>query len=123
MDKTLPDNGTTTDEVFLVYGTRPKMDFGGLERFLGRTVGGGQYAVCFWDYKGPLQIKISAAKYTTAVDSVCGSWYLHVHKGSAPLRGVVRNIDEPRGAAITVPRTDQFCLCLLLYSSAPSHII
>ena len=50
------------------------------------------------DDPGPAKLAFSFASYTTALGAVRGSWCLQVHQGISLMRGVVRNVDESRGA-------------------------
>ena len=52
------------------------------------------------DDLGPVKLALSSAQYTTALGAVRGSWCLQVHQGSSLMRGIVRNVDESRGAEI-----------------------
>ena len=54
------------------------------------------YLVRLLDDPGPIKIALSDSRYTTAADAVQGSWCLQVHRGSALLKGILRNVDMSR---------------------------
>lgn len=56
------------------------------------------YIVRFLDDPGPIKITLSPQLYNTAMDAVCGSWCLQLHRSSSFRRGLLRNVDESRGA-------------------------
>ena len=60
----------------------------------------GVYLVRFLDDPGPIKLPLSPARYTTSTRAVRGSWCLQIHLASAFARGVQRNVDESRGAAV-----------------------
>ena len=62
--------------------------------------GGWVYLVRFSDDPGPIKLPFSPARYTTSTGAVRGSWCLQVHAASAFCRGVQRNVDYSRGAAV-----------------------
>ena len=59
------------------------------------------YLVRFLDDPGPIELPLPPARYTTSTGAVGGSWCLHVHIASAFPRGIHRNVDECRGAAVS----------------------
>ena len=60
----------------------------------------GVHLVRFSDDPGPIKLPLAPACYTTSTGAVRGSWCLQVHLASAFARGVQRNVDESRGAAV-----------------------
>ena len=52
------------------------------------------------DDPGPFKLPLFPARYTTSARAVRGSWCLLVHIASAFSRGVQRNVDDSRGAAV-----------------------
>ena len=56
--------------------------------------------VRFLDDPGPIKLPLSPARYTTSTGAVRGSWCLQFHVASAFSRGVQRNVDDSRGAAV-----------------------
>ena len=64
------------------------------------TTTDGVYLVRFLDDPGPIKLPFSPARYTTSTGAVRGSWCLQVHLASTFTRGVQRNVDESRGAAV-----------------------
>ena len=54
----------------------------------------------FLDYPGPIKLPLAPARHTPSTGAVRGSWCLHVHVASAFVRGIQRNVDESRGAAV-----------------------
>ena len=64
------------------------------------TLTPGQCVVRFLDDPRTVKLALSSARCTTALGAVRGSWCLQVHQGSSLMRGIVRNVDESRGAEI-----------------------
>ena len=60
----------------------------------------GIYLVRFLDDPGPIKLPVPPARYTTSAGAVRGSWCLQVYEASAFPRGIQRNVDESRGAAV-----------------------
>ena len=58
------------------------------------------YLVRFLDDPGPIKLPLPPARYRTSTGAVRGSWCLQVHVASAFPRGIQRNVDESRGAAV-----------------------
>ena len=58
------------------------------------------YLVRFLDDRGPIKLLLSPARYTTLTGAVRGPWSLQVYITSAFPRGVQRNVDESRCAAV-----------------------
>ena len=58
------------------------------------------YLVCFLDDPGPIKVLLLPARYTTSTGTVRGSWCLQVYVATAFPRGIQRNGDESRGAAV-----------------------
>ena len=58
------------------------------------------YRVRFLDDPGPIKIPLPPAHYTTSTGAVRSSCCLQVHIASAFPRGIQRNVDESRGAAV-----------------------
>ena len=54
----------------------------------------------FWTTRGRSNFLFPPARYTTSTGAVRGSWCLQVHIASAFPRGMQRNVDESRGAAV-----------------------
>ena len=52
------------------------------------------------DDPGPFKLPLFPARYTTSAGAARGSWCLQVHVSSAFSRGVQRNVDDSRGAAV-----------------------
>ena len=71
-----------------------------LGKFSASTTEDKVYLVRFLDDPGPIKLPPLPARYTTSTRAVRGSWCLQVHIGSAFPRGVQRNVDESRGAAV-----------------------
>ena len=71
-----------------------------LEKTSARTTEDGVYLVRRLDDPGPIKLPLSPARYTTSTDAVRGSWCLQVHVANAFSRGVQRNVDDSRGAAV-----------------------
>ena len=82
------------------FGTRVTMACGGLKKISASTAEDGVYLVRFLDDPGPIKLPLSPARYTTSTGVVRGSWCLQVHVASAFSRGVQRNVDDSRGAAV-----------------------
>ena len=51
-------------------------------------------------YLGPIKLPLPPTRYTTSTGAVRGFWCLHVHVANAFPRGIQRNVDESRGAAV-----------------------
>ena len=64
------------------------------------TTGDGVYLVRFLDDPGAIKLPLSPARYTTSTGAVRDSWRLQIHVASAFSRGVQRNVDDSRGAAV-----------------------
>ena len=64
------------------------------------TTEDGVYLVRFLDDPGPIKLPLFPARYTTSGGAVRGSWCLQVHVVRAFSRGVQRNVDDSRGAAV-----------------------
>ena len=60
----------------------------------------GLYLVRFLDNPGPMKLPLSPARYTTSTRTVRDFWCLQIHLTGAFARGVQRNVDESRGAAV-----------------------
>ena len=60
----------------------------------------GVYVVRFLDDPGPIKLPLPPARYSTSTGGVRGSWCLQVHEASAFSRGIQRNVDDSRGAAV-----------------------
>ena len=60
----------------------------------------GVYLVRFLDDPGPIKLPLPPVRYTTSTGTLRGSWCLQVPLSSAFARGVQRNVDESRGAAV-----------------------
>ena len=60
----------------------------------------GVYQVRFFDDPGPTRLPLSPARYSNSTETVRGSWCLQVHLAHAFARGVQRNVDQYRGAAV-----------------------
>ena len=58
------------------------------------------YLVRFLDDPGPIKLPLPPARYATLTGAARGSWCLQVHIASAFPRGIQRNVDESRGAAV-----------------------
>ena len=58
------------------------------------------YPVRFLDDPGPIKLPLPPARYTTSTGAVRGSWCLQVHIASAVPRGIQRNVNESREAAV-----------------------
>ena len=71
-----------------------------LEKISASTTEDKVYLVRFPDDPGPIKLPLPPARYTTSAGAVRGSWCLQVHIASAFPRGIQRNVDEPRGAAV-----------------------
>ena len=64
------------------------------------TAEDGVYLARSLDDPGPFKLPLFPARYTTSPGAVRGSWCLQVHVVSAFSRGVHRNVDDSRGAAV-----------------------
>ena len=64
------------------------------------TTTDGVYLVRFLDDPGAIKLPLSPARYTTSTGAVRGSWCLQAHLANAFARGVHRNVDVSRGAAV-----------------------
>ena len=83
------------------FGTRATMGCGGFEKSA-RVRRRMEYTWSdFLDDPGPIKIPPPPARYTST-GAVRGSWCLQVHEASAYLRGIQRNVDESRGAAVVI---------------------
>ena len=71
-----------------------------LGKISARTTEDKVYLVRFLDDPGPIKLPLLPALYTTSTGAVRGSWCLQVHIASAFPRGIQRNVDESRGAAV-----------------------
>ena len=60
----------------------------------------GIYLVRFFNDPGPIKLPHSPARYTTLTGAVRGSWCLQVYLASEFARGIQRNVDVSRGAAV-----------------------
>ena len=58
------------------------------------------YLVRFLDDPGPIKLPLPPARYTTSTGAVRGSRCFQIHIASAFPRGIQRNVDESRGAAV-----------------------
>ena len=58
------------------------------------------YLVRFLDDPGPIKLLHPPARYTTCTGAVRGFWCLQGHIASPFPRGIQRNVDESRGAAV-----------------------
>ena len=83
------------------FGTRATMACGGLTKKISAntTENGVSLAQNLVD-PGPFKLPLFPARYTTSTGAVRGSWCLQVHVASAFSRGVHRNVDDSRGAAV-----------------------
>ena len=64
------------------------------------TTEDGVYPPRILDDPGPIKLPLFPARYTTSAGAVRGSWCLQVRVASAFSRGVQRNVDDSRGAAV-----------------------
>ena len=64
------------------------------------TTEDGLYLVRFLDDPWPIKFPLPPARCTTATGGIRGSWCLPVHEASVFSRGVQRNADDSRGAAM-----------------------
>ena len=71
-----------------------------LEKISASTTEDGVYLAQILDDPGPFKLPLFPARYTTSAGAVRGSSYLQVHVASAFSRGVQRNVDDSRGAAV-----------------------
>ena len=58
------------------------------------------YLARMLDDPGPIKLPLFPERYTTSAGAVRGSWCLQVHVASAVSRGVQRNVDDSRSAAV-----------------------
>ena len=93
----------TTTRCFLrepTFGKRETMGYGGLETSA-RTLPRTRYTwSAFWTTRDGLNFLYPRARYMNSTGAVRGSWFLHVDIASAFPRGIQRNVDEFRGAAM-----------------------
>ena len=82
---------------FLVQGRRR---FWWLGKMSASMITKGVYLVRFLDDPGPIKLPLPPARHTTSTGAVRGSWCLQVNLAGAFARGVQRNVDESRGAAV-----------------------
>ena len=82
------------------FGTRATMACGGLKKLSASTTEDGVSLAQMLDDTGPFKLPLFPARYTTSAGAVRGSWCLQVHVASAFSRGVQRNVDDSRGAAV-----------------------
>ena len=73
---------------------------GWLGKINASTTADGAYLSLFLNDPGPIKLLLSPARYTTSAGAVRGSWFLQGHLASSFARGVQRNVDESRGAAV-----------------------
>ena len=64
------------------------------------TTEDGVYLVRFLDDPEPIKLPLPPARYTTSTGFVRGSCCLQVHEASAFSRGIQRDVDNSRGAAV-----------------------
>ena len=64
------------------------------------TAEDGVYLVRFLDDPGLINLPLPPARYTTSTGAVRVSWCLQVYQASAFSRGIPRNVDDSRGAAV-----------------------
>ena len=64
------------------------------------TTKGGVYLIRFSVDPRLIKLLLPPARDTTSTGTVRGSWYLQVYVDSAFPRGIQRNVDDPRGAAV-----------------------
>ena len=79
--------------------TRATMACGGLKKISASTTEDGVSLAQILDDPGPFKLPLFPTSYTSA-GAVRGSWCLQVHVASAFSRGVHRNVDDSRGAAV-----------------------
>ena len=66
----------------------------------------GSYIIRFLDDPGPIKINLPPALYTTARDTISGSWCLQRHGTGNLTRGVLPNSDASRGIPpVPIPPT------------------
>ena len=71
-----------------------------LGKITASTTEDGVYLVRLLDDPGPFKLPLPPARYMNSTGAVRGSWCLQVHEASAYPRGIQRNVDESRGAAV-----------------------
>ena len=71
-----------------------------LGKISARTTKNGGYMLRYLDDPGPIKLPLTPARYTTSTGAVRGSWCLQVYVASTFTRGVQRNVDKSRGAAV-----------------------
>ena len=71
-----------------------------LKKISASTTEDGVSLAQIFDDPGPFKLPLFPALYTTSVGAVRGFWCLQVHVASAFSRGVHRNVDDSRGAAV-----------------------
>ena len=71
-----------------------------LKKISASTTEDGMSLAQILDDPGPFKLPLFPALYTTSAGAVRGSWCLQVHVASAFSRGVHRNVDDSRGAAV-----------------------
>ena len=71
-----------------------------LGKISANTTEDGVYLARTLDDPGPFKLPLFPARYTTSAGAVRGSWCLQVHVASVFSRGVHRNVDDSRGAAV-----------------------
>ena len=64
------------------------------------TATAAQYIVRFLDDPGPVKLKLSPSRYTTAIGAERDSWCLQTRQGRPLQQGILRNIDESRGVEL-----------------------
>ena len=69
-------------------------------KIIASTTKNGVYLVRFLDDSGPIKLPIPPTRYTTSTGAVRSSWRLQVHETSAFSRGIQRNVDDSRCAAV-----------------------
>ena len=74
-----------------------------LGKISAHTTTAAHYIVRFLDDPGPIKLKLSPSRYTTAVGAERNSWCLQTRQGSALKHGVLLNADESRGAELAGP--------------------
>ena len=71
-----------------------------LEKISASTTEDKVYLVRFLDDPGLIKLLLPLTRYTSSMEVVRGSWCLDIHIASAFPRGIQRNVDESRGAAV-----------------------
>ena len=71
-----------------------------IEKISASTTEDGVHLDQILDDPGPIKLPLFPAHYTTSAGAVRGSWRLQVHVASPFSRGVQRNVDDSRGAAV-----------------------